>query len=39
VLIDVTISGGKNVIKKEATKTLKYKDPQQKYGACGNVKI
>jgi hypothetical protein len=35
VLIDVTISGGINVIKKEATKILKYTDPQQKYSACG----
>jgi len=30
VIIDVTISGSRNVIKKEATKILKYKDPEQK---------
>ena len=35
VLMDVTISGGRNVTKEEATKILKYKDPQQKYSACG----
>jgi hypothetical protein len=30
---EVIISGGRNLIKKEATKIPKYKDPQQKYSA------
>ena len=35
MLIDVAISGERNVIKKEAEKILKYKSLQQKYNACG----
>ena len=35
MLIDVAISGDRNVIKKEAEKILKYKTSQQKYRACG----
>ena len=34
MLIDVVISGDRNVIKKEAEKILKYKTLQQKYNAC-----
>jgi hypothetical protein len=35
MLIDVAISGDRNVIKKEADKTLKYKDLTTEYSACG----
>ena len=35
MLIDVAISGDRNVIKKEAEKILKYKDLTKKYSACG----
>jgi len=35
MLIDVAISGDRNVIKKEAEKTLKYKSLLIKYSACG----
>ena len=35
MLIDVAISGDRNVIKKEAEQILKYKTLQQKYSACG----
>jgi hypothetical protein len=35
MLIDVAISGDRNVIKKEAEKILKYKDLTMKYSACG----
>ena len=34
MLIDVAISGDRNVIKKEAEKILKYKDLTKKYNAC-----
>jgi len=35
VLIDVPISGDRNVTKKEAEKILQYKDLTKKYSACG----
>ena len=35
MLIDVAISGDRNVIKKEAEKILKYKDLKLKYSGCG----
>ena len=35
MLIDIAISGDRNVIKKEAEKILKLKTLQQKYSACG----
>ena len=35
MLIDVAISGDRNVIKKETEKILKYRTLQQKYSACG----
>jgi len=35
MLIDVAISGDRNVIKKEAQKILKYKTLQLKFRACG----
>ena len=38
MLIDVTISGDRNVIKKEAEKTLKYKDLTIKIQCMWNVK-
>jgi len=38
MLIDVAISGGRNVIKKEAEKTLKYKDLKIEIQRMWNVK-
>jgi hypothetical protein len=38
VLIDVAISGDRNVIKKEAEKILKYKDPTIEVQSMWNVK-
>jgi hypothetical protein len=35
MLTEVAISGDRNVKKKEAEETLKYKTLQQKYSACG----
>jgi len=39
MLIDAVISGDKNVIKKEAEKILKYKDPTTEIQGMWNVKI
>jgi len=38
MLIDVAISGDKNVIKKEAEKVLKYKDLTIEIQRMGNIK-
>jgi hypothetical protein len=35
VLIDVAITGDRNVIKGEAEKILKYKNSKYKFSACG----
>jgi hypothetical protein len=37
VLIDVSFSGGRNVIKKEAEKILKYKETQRMWNVNTNV--
>ena len=38
MLIDVVISGGRNVFKKEAEKILNIKTLQSKYSSCGMYK-
>ena len=38
MLIDVAISGDRNVIKKEAEKILNIKTLQSKYSSCGMYK-